>query len=488
MKQLFFKLFALSFLCTVSCQNQENRKDKLIAQNNTENEQVKRIENYLSKLEEGGFSGSVLFAKGDEVLLNKGYGFSDKERKIANSSNTIFDIGSVTKQFTAAGILKLEMQGKLSVEDKVGKYFNNVPDDKKDITIHHLLTHSSGLLSGIGDDYDAITTDDFITKAFNLKLTFKPGDDYNYSNVGYSLLGMIIEKVSGKTYEEYLYSNLWKPAQMEQTGYTRPNFLSTDVAIGYNKKGNAQGKPNALPWDTDAPYWHLKANGGILSSAKDMYKWHQVLKTEKVLSKNAIEKYFKPYVKEGKAQSFYAYGWAIYKTSRGTTLAAHNGGNGIFFADFWRYLDDDMTIILLNNNSTPYSQIIASQIGALYILPDFQPQYPDNRMETEMDEEDVKMMVEKTIEVLNFNNQDKWKAFIQKNGSDNFINMAPMELHLKYFNKFHNKLKGGKLARLEINGEEIIAGVRTTNGMETLVVNLISNQNGQIKFDGMMVE
>ncbi|WP_298756812.1 serine hydrolase domain-containing protein [uncultured Psychroserpens sp.] len=490
MKHTILKTMVLSVLLTLGCQSQDKQKEAHMAQSSNVNNPVNRIEAYLSKLEESGFSGSILFAKNDKVLINKGYGFSDRSKQIKNASQTVFDIGSITKQFTAAGILKLEMQGKLSVDDKITKYFDNIPEDKKSITIHQLLTHSSGFLSGIGDDYEAITSQGFINRAFKKRLLFEPGSAYEYSNVGYSLLGMIIEKVSGQSYENYLYTNLWKPSKMEQTGYTRPTFSDQNVAYGYDIKDKALGKPNELTWDVDAPYWHLKANGGILSTANDMYKWHNVLKSNLVLSNEAITKYFTPYVKEGDAQSYYAYGWAMYKTSRGTTLAAHNGGNGIFFADFWRYLDDDMVIIVLNNKATRYSEIIASQIGALYILKDFEPMYPENRdMEMEdFDENEVDDLVGLVVKTLNQNDENKWTSFIQNNGTNHFINMAPMELHLNYFKKFHQKIKGGKVVGINIDLDEVIVTVKTENSTETLIINIENNNEGQLKFAGMMIE
>ena len=490
MKKTILKVIVLSILSTVSCQSQ-TKQSMSNESNNSSNGSLNKIENYLSNLEQDGFFGTVLFAKNGKVQLKKAYGFSDKDNQIKNEPTTIFDIGSVTKQFTAAAILKLEMQGKLSVEDKITAYFDKVPSDKSEITIHQLLTHSSGLMSGIGDDYEVITSNEFVNRAFNMKLLFQSGENYEYSNVGYSLLGMIIEKVSGMSYENYLYAHLWKPANMNQTGYSRPNYLKENVAVGYNKKnGKALGRPNEQKWDGDEPYWNLKANGGILSSIEDLYKWHLALKEDNILSKDVKKKYFTPYVKEGEdANSYYSYGWAMYKTSRGTSLAAHNGGNGIFFADFWRYLDDDMVIIVLNNNSTPYSQIIASQIGALHFLPDFDPNYPNKgTIQSELDESKAENLVKLVIDVLNENDEEKWKSFIEENGSDNFIKMAPMELHLKYFSKFHKKLKGGKISRLEIDLDEIIIGVTTSQGIENVVINAIQSPNGGLKFDGMMIE
>ena len=463
---------------------------QFIKKTSNENPIKIKIEKYLSNLEATGFSGAVLVDIKGEKIISKGYGFSDREKQLKNHSNTVFDIGSITKQFTAAGILKLEMMGKLSVEDKLSKYFP-VPEDKAAITIHHLLTHSAGLPGGIGDDYENISTQDFLGSAFNTQLLFAPGEGYKYSNVGYSILAVIIEKISGKSYEHFLYENLWKPAGMEQTGYSRPDFKDENIAIGYHRNGKIWGKPNEQNWNLDAPFLNLKGNGGILSTAEDMYKWDKALKTDKILSADALEKYVTPYVKEGQdAQSYYAYGWAIYTTSRGTKLVAHNGGNGIFFADFWRYVNDGVTIIVLTNRADRYSRIIASQIGGVIFLPDFEPTYPsdENDMAEDFDQTTVIDFAKSTIAVLGEKDEKGWKNFIKNNGTEDFIKIAPMEIHLNYFSKFHKKLKEGNIKGIQLEDDELIITVETPNGMQELILNIEKNNEGVLKFGGMMVE
>ncbi len=159
-------------------------------------ESVLKIENYLSEMEKIGFNGAVLVAEKGNKIISKGYGFSNMRSKSKNTISTIFDVGSITKQFTAAAILKLEADGKLSTDDKLTKYFDSIPSDKTTITIHDLLRHQSGLISNVGKDFDPITKEEFLDKVFASPLKFEVGSDFAYSNVGYSLLAMIIEKVS----------------------------------------------------------------------------------------------------------------------------------------------------------------------------------------------------------------------------------------------------------------------------------------------------
>jgi len=307
-----------------------------------------KLDAHMSRLEAYGFSGSLLVAKGGEVILDKGYGFADAQRKVPFTSDTAFDIGSITKQFTATAILKLEMQGKLGVSDPISKWFEGVPEDKKGITLHHLLTHSSGLEDVFGDDYDEMPRDRLVKAALESKLLWAPGTRYRYSNAGYSLLAAVVELASGKPYETYLRENLWLPAGMTRTGYR----LQEKGALAHGVTGDREdwGTPLDKAWAPDGPWWNLRGNGGVLSTTGDLYKWHQALEGEAILSKEAKAKMFTPHVPEDEeGRSHYGYGWAIFKTQRNTRLIAHNGGNGIFNADFRRYVDDGVVLIIGSN-------------------------------------------------------------------------------------------------------------------------------------------
>lgn len=349
----------------------------ITAAQDTKQQSLKRIEAYLEKLDKLGYSGSVLVAFDGKPVISRGYGYSDRESKIKNSPKTLHDIGSITKQFTAAAILKLEMQGKLSTDDKITKYFQNVPPDKSDITLHDLLRHQAGLPSSVGRDYEKITDQEFIDKVLNSKLVYPVGTRFNYSNVGYSLLAMIVEKVSGKKYEQFLYENLWKPAGMEMTGYSRPRFNKDLIAVGY-KNGERWGKATEKEWPGDAPYWHLKGNGGILSTTEDMLKWDRALLTDKILSKEAKNKYYFPALRPDEANkpSHYGYGWDVMKTDRNTTRLWHNGSNNVFFANFYRFIDEGVTVIVMTNVWERAFNPAAGAITKMVFDPKFDPEIP----------------------------------------------------------------------------------------------------------------
>jgi CubicO group peptidase (beta-lactamase class C family) len=366
MKQIAAALIILTIFIFASCGQQQS-----------ESETIGRIDDYLSKLEAVGFHGAVLVGRTGEILVSKGYGFSNDENQIKNSPSTIFDIGSITKQFTATAILKLETQGKLSTGDSISKYFAGVPNDKRNITIHDLLRHQSGLISNVGRDYERITKEEFLAKVFSSPLRFDIGTDFSYSNIGYSLLAMIVEKVSGQSYEQYLYENLWKPSQMETTGYSRPRFDTNLVAVGYDREENLWGKPTDKEWDTDAPYWHLKGNGGILSTTEDMYRWHKTLLTEKILSKESKHKLFHPPIRPEENKDFiYAYGWDVSRTDRNTTRFRHNGSNNIFYADFYGFIEEDIALIMLTNRAHPVFGGINQEISSIMFNKDHVPEIP----------------------------------------------------------------------------------------------------------------
>ncbi len=357
-----------------------------------------KIEKYLKKLEAVGFSGCVLVEVNGKKVISKGYGYRNESAKLRNTPDTVFDIGSITKQFTAAAILKLEMQWKLSTEDKITKYFDNVPSDKSTITLHQLLRHISGLPSVVGGDFDPISKDAFIAKVLDSPLRFENGTRFSYSNVGYSLLALIIEKVSGQTYEQYLYESLWRPAGMESTGYSRPKFDKSQIAIGYSD-GNEWGRPNAKPWSGDAPYWHLKGNGGVLSTVGDMYKWHLALLTDKILSKEAKQKYYHPKLRPGEENDnpYYGYGWDILRTGRNTIVTRHNGTNRVFYAEVFRFIDEGTAVIMLSNKANQDFGNMVSVISRLIFDPKFTPTIPhaDNQANREFTDEMIEIALQK---------------------------------------------------------------------------------------------
>jgi len=301
-------------------------------------DQGSKLNEYLTRIAPYGFSGAVLVARDGEIVLNKGYGLAIRSDGVANTSETVFSTGSITKQFTAAAIMVLEMQGKLNTDDKISEYLGGVPHKKVDITLHHLLTHTAGVLFSTGDDYTIAHRDDTVKKILDSPLEFTPGTRFEYSNAGYTLLAAIIEIVSGQPYEEFLREYLFEPAGMKFTGYRLPAWDGRVVAHWYD--GDTD---NGTPLEKDYPYWNLIGNGGILSTTGDMFKWHQALMGDEILSAAAKAKLYAPELND------YAYGWDVLDTEHGT-LIQHDGGSTLGnAAEMRRYVDAGIVTVVFAN-------------------------------------------------------------------------------------------------------------------------------------------
>ena len=318
-----------------------------------------RIDTYLTRLVPFGWSGAVLVARDGEIVLNKGYGIANRARHIPWTSDTVGNIGSITKQFTAAAILKLEAMGKLSVTDRMSAYLPGVPTDKEGITLHQLLTHTAGLRGELGGaDDQPIGRDELVKVVLASRLAHTPGETFEYSNEGYSLLAAIVERVSGESYEQFLHDQLFGPAGMTKTGYLLPKYTDAEIAHGYRADGTEWGTVYERGWRADGPGWYLRGNGGLQSTTGDLYKWHLALGGDAVLPAAERTKLFTPYVQTPGGDR-YAYGWGVDETPRHTTVISHNGGNGIYFADFRRYVDEKTVIIALGNTPVVPATFIA---------------------------------------------------------------------------------------------------------------------------------
>ncbi len=329
---------------------------------------VERLADYLGRLEALGFSGAVIVEQDGEVVLREGYGLADRATRRPYSPETVQTHGSITKQVTAAAILLLESQGKLRVEDPITAFFAEVPADKQGITLHQLLTHSAGLPDAIGPDREPIGAEEFAARAFSQPLQFEPGTGQSYSNVGYSLLGIVVERVSGRGYEAFLRDELFLPAGLRDTGYLLPGWDEDRLAFGY-EDGELWGRVYRREWRDDGPGWNLRANGGLHTTVDDMHRWLAVLRGKGPLPPAAVAKWTAPHVEEPGADH-YGYGWEVAQTELGR-FVGHNGGNGIFSADFLWLPDAGLFVYIQGNTSL----ILASQLrealfGALFD-PDF---------------------------------------------------------------------------------------------------------------------
>lgn len=355
-KTVFLGVFTLITITHVSCgQTKTDKLDKLIS----------------TYAEYGKFNGSVLVAEKGEVIYKKGFGLANMEWNIPNKSDTKHRLGSITKQFTSMLIIQLVQQGKLKLDVPISTYLPDYPKKNGDaITIHHLLTHTSGTPSYTSyPNYremmsEAYRPDEIVRLFADSSLQFKPGERFEYSNSGYILLGFIIEKVTGKSYEQVLQDNIFTPLRMNNTGYEHHRTLLMYRASGYDKNG--RNYVNASFLDMSVPY----AAGALYSTVEDLYLWDQALYTEKLLPKKYMDLLFDKHTPA--FGQHYGYGWQIGEMAIGSTqerLQTINHGGGIngFNTLITRIPSDKSLIVFLNNTGgAPLQEMTVAISGILY--------------------------------------------------------------------------------------------------------------------------
>ncbi len=337
---------------------------------------------YLSAwAKQGRFSGAVLLAKGDKILLRKGYGMANFELNVANTPETVFRIGSITKVFTALSILQLEEKGLLKVTDPVSKYIPEIPADWDGITLHLLLCHKSGIPDFTGakayGDFDNPRHIENALKEYAGKpLLSKPGEVLRYSNAGYILLGRVIEKVSGQSYEDYLTENILRPAGMTHTSVDHAAEVVRQRASGYRFDGETV--INATYGDPAYTY----SAGALRSTVDDMYRFDRALKSGKLFSAAITAKAWTAYGHWTAPPPFpleaeYGYGWMIGQ-DQGHRYVGHGGWVNGFVSQFTRYPDDDAVLIVLwnfetSNNIAVSQDLAAILFGQKYEVPTVRP-------------------------------------------------------------------------------------------------------------------
>ncbi|MBK8372586.1 MAG: serine hydrolase [Saprospiraceae bacterium] len=356
-------LGVITLLVSVNLCFSQSKKDKL-------DELIGKYHEY------GQFNGSVLIAEKGKVIYKKGFGMANMEWDIPNKPNTKHRLGSVTKQFTAMLILQLVAEGKIDLHAPITKYLTDYPKESGNkITTHHLLTHTSGIPNYTAfpgffeeESRNPYKPDAFVKKFQDRALEFTPGEKFNYSNSGYFLLGVIIEKVSGKTYEKMLQDNIFTPLGMKDSGYDHHDEILKNRATGYEKNGN--NFVNSRYLDMSIPY----AAGSLYSTVEDLYIWDQALYTNKLLPQNLMDLYFTPQI-AAFGNSFYAYGWGVGKEAIGNSkdsldVVSHGGGINGFNTLIFRATSDKSLVVLLNNTGgAPLDQMTKAIRSIMYGKP-----------------------------------------------------------------------------------------------------------------------
>ncbi len=326
-----------------------------------------RVDDYLkTEMEKHRVPGLALVVVEDgKITKSQGYGFANLELEVPVTPDTVFEIGSVSKQFTAGGILLLAQDGKLSVDDKITKYFQNVPDAWTNVTIRHLLTHTSGIKNYTPfEGYELrkhLSQDQFIQLLGKLPLDFKPGDSWKYSNSGFNLLGFIIENVSGKNYWDFMSERIFQPLGMNVTTNRDPKFLIPHRASGYEQT-------NHIYINRDYDLTDIFSAGAIVSTVGDLAKWDAALDGDQLFTAATKEQMWSPMkLNDGKLHQ-YGFGWFL-ETVDGHKNIGHSGSTSGFSASNQRFPDDKLVVIVLTNTDEAIATTFAKKIATFYFSP-----------------------------------------------------------------------------------------------------------------------
>lgn len=298
-------------------------------------------------------TGFVSVSAGGDNIYEHGFGQADRSSGEPNSEDTSFRVGAITKQFTAAAVLRLVGEGRLALTDDIGKHLPEYPEPGKSITLHQLLSHTSGLPSYMSHPALVARRSEIFTPAqllelfWNEPLEFTPGSDFRYSDSDYALLGVIIERVSGRSYKEHMETQLFEPFDLDHTVVGEAPEGS-DRAIGYSASETDGLSPTQGPHPSI-----LYAAGSIRSSASDLLRWHDALQEGEVLEPAEAEVWVRP------VQNQFAYGWFV-REERGLTVLSHGGGLEGFVSHFTRVPELDLAIVVLSNNSSMDATPIAN--------------------------------------------------------------------------------------------------------------------------------
>jgi CubicO group peptidase (beta-lactamase class C family) len=385
------------------------------------------------------------------------------EHDIPNTPQTKFRLGSITKQFTAMAIMQLQAQDLLSVNDTLSKYIPDYPNGDK-ITIHHLLTHTSGIANftelpeSERKKIKPHTLEQLIERFKHKPVDFKPGEKHSYSNSGYMLLTYIIEKASGKKYEIVLKENIFAPLNMNNTGYDKSRIIIKNRASGYSKRDRTSGCSNVDGELVNADYTDMSYHSGagaLYSTVEDLYLWDQALYSEKLLSNESLSTIFIPHIiisTDSPDSLSYGYGWRVGKM-HGRNITEHTGGIEGFSTIIRRYLDDKLCIIILSN--CDYSSIGKICQGLEAIVFGEKYELPKKRVAVAMDstiyDQYVGQYKLKEDSILTVTKEDN-KLFTQVTGQEKFeiYPEAETEFFVKSFDAKISFVKGenGKATKL----------------------------------------
>lgn len=424
------------------------------AQVSTDKALIAKFDQMLSeKFKSNETGATVLISKKGQVIYKKAFGMANLELNVPMQTENVFRIGSISKQFTAVAILQLMDQGKLSLQDDVTKFIPDYPTRGHKITIEHLLTHTSGIKSYTNMiEFGAISRldkkpEELIQFFKNQPMEFAPGTKWNYNNSGYFLLGYIIEKVSNKTYPEYIEENIFKALGMNNSYYGSDSKIIKNRAAAYGK--DDKGFVNAEPLSMALPY----AAGSLQSTVEDLYKWNQAVHTYKLVKKETLDKAFTPYVLADGKKTDYGYGWGI-DNIQGSTAIQHGGGIPGFLTMGIYLPKEDVFVAVFSNCDCNSPEETAVKLAALTIGKPFE--YTESKVDTSAMKQLTGVFEISGGEEQRYITYSDGKLYSQRNRSTKF-NIKPYEKDKYFFESMMNTIefvrnKSGEVEKLIFKG------------------------------------
>ncbi len=428
MRQIILAFLLISSYCINSS----------VAQSVADKQLTTKFDQLLSEQFKTGESGATaLISRKGQIIYKKAFGMANLELNIPMQTESVFRIGSITKQFTAIAILQLMEQGKLDLQDDITKFIPDYPTHGHKITIEHLLTHTSGIKSytdmpefGVMSRLDK-KPEELISFFKNQPMEFAPGTKWNYNNSAYFLLGYIIEKISGKTYPEYVEQNFFKTLGMTNSYYGSDSKIIKNRAAAYSKNENEF--VNAEPLSMTLPY----AAGSLQSTVDDLFKWNQAVQNYKLVKKESLDKAFTSYVLADGKKTNYGYGWSL-GNIQGSPMIEHGGGIPGFLTQGIYLPKEDVFVAVFSNCECNSPSEIATKLGALAIGKPFE--YKEINMDTAI-------MKQLTGVYEMAGNDDKryiifedGKLYSQRNKNTKF-NIKPYEKDKYYFESMMNTVE-----------------------------------------------
>ncbi|HEV7781127.1 MAG TPA: serine hydrolase domain-containing protein [Chitinophagaceae bacterium] len=319
------------------------------------------VQKMMKEQKNTGLSLAVI--KNGKAVVNKGYGLANAEHNVPVTTETVIRLGSVSKQFFTTAILKLMEEGKLSIEDSVHTFFPDAPETWRPVQVKHLMSHTSGLKrEGPAYNNNIIQPDLVIIKsAYSLPLDFKTGEKFQYSNLGYYMLAEIIKQVSGMLWQDYIRENLFVPAGMKNSSMTDFYQVIPNRASGYMHRKD-------ILINADAMY-AVRPSGGFLSTSSDMILWDKVLREKKIiLKKENWELLWQPFIKTSDnpdPKNYYGFAWEV-EEYKGHKVVSHGGANIGFRSFYIRFINDDLSIIIMTNTDEARPALIARTLADYY--------------------------------------------------------------------------------------------------------------------------